>query len=97
MHMSQFGRDDDTKKRIQILGRDLGDCVQTLFHRKGFSIIHEDDPIPADADNYKQGAIKCARCGKQLLTIGFNKDMIANFQTIALKNITQINPNCPHD
>lgn len=93
MHFSQFGQDEDTKQRVQILGHDLGECVQTLLERNGFEITHRDDPKPADAEDYKTAHLKCV-CGKELYTFGVDANMTATLGGLAIKTLTQLQHDC---
>lgn len=94
MHFSQFGKDDDTRKRVQILAHDIGDSLQTLLERGGYSLSHKDDPKPADAEGYKTARVKCARCGQQLYTLGVDANMTATLSALAIKSLTQLRHDC---
>ena len=99
MHHSQFaggGNDPKVQSAVHQLAADHGDCFQHLLERNGYTFVHKDDPRPADAETYKTARIKCGRCGKELLTIGVGADMTATFSRIALRNLNQLNPECPH-
>lgn len=97
MHFSQFGHDDETRKKIQALGLDLGECVQHLLETHGYTISHKDDPRPADAEGYKTTRIKCLKCGKQLLQIGVDHDLVAQFSPLALRSaIAALSTKCPN-
>lgn len=96
MHMSQFAAGGDAKAQqaVHQLGIDIGDCVQTLLERNGYTLIHRDDPKPADAEGYKVAKLKCLLCGKQLYTFGVDANMTANLGALAVKTLTQLEHQC---
>lgn len=94
LHHSQFGRDEDTKARIQALGHDLGECVQTLLERNGYEISHRDDLKPADHGDYRQVKVKCVACGMQLMTLGCDANLNASLSGLAIRSLTQLTHEC---
>lgn len=102
MHHSQFaGGANDAKVQVAVrqLATDHAVSVQHLLERKGYEINHKDDPRPADAEGYKTAHIKCARCGRQLLEIGLDHSLTAQFSPLALRSvIAALSSECPaHD
>lgn len=100
MHHSQFAGGQQNPKiqaAVRQLGIDHAICIQHMLESRGYNITHKDDPKPADAEGYKTAHIKCLRCGKELLTIGLDTNMTATLSPLALRNITQLNTECPHE
>ncbi|PQM45678.1 hypothetical protein C1Y40_04122 [Mycobacterium talmoniae] len=97
MHFSQFGRDDATAQKVGALANEIGESIVHLLERGGYTLVHKDDPKPADAEGYKTVVGKCALCGKQLLRFGVDENLSATFTRIALKSFAALNPECPHD
>ncbi|OIN81649.1 hypothetical protein [Mycobacterium malmoense] len=100
MHHSQFaGGQSDPKVQAAVhqLAVDHAVSLQHILETHGYTLTHKDDPKTADAEGYKTGHIKCLRCGKQLLTIGFDTTMTTTMNRTALLSLTQINPECPHE
>jgi hypothetical protein len=97
LEYSRFGKTPETVARQAIKGLGMGHAMIHLLERHGFQITHKDDPKPADANEYKVARLKCLHCGKELLRIGVDENMVATMSRLALRSIAQINPECPHD
>lgn len=98
MHLSQFGQSDENKPRILKLCVDLAECVQFLLKENGYRISHEDDPKPADAEDYKTAHIRCG-CGTHLIDLNVSADMIATLGPAAKQFVVaKLQTECPnHD
>lgn len=97
MNFATTGLTPDVKAKIKDHALLATEATIHELEREGYRVTHKDDPKPADAEGYKTGHVKCLLCGKQLLTIGFDQDMVATMPRISLRQLTALNPECPHD
>lgn len=96
MHFSNFGQTPQAKLKTDALADELGTAAIHTLEGRGYTITHESDPKPADAEGYKLVALECRICGKQFTTIGVNENMTAKLSTLAMRVLAGINPECPH-
>lgn len=96
MEYSRFGKTPEVQARTAIKGLGMGHAMIHLLERNGYTVTHKDDPKPADVGDYKTVSLKCLLCGKQLLRIGVDADLNATMSRLALRNLTTMNPECPH-
>lgn len=93
MHFSQFAGGSNADPKVQAavkqIAVDHGDSIQHLMERHGYQVTHKDDPKPADTDGYKSNALKCLKCGKELLSLGVSADMTSTLGRMALKSIAE--------
>ena len=97
MHFSNFGRHPSYQAPVTKLAGELGEAAIYTLEKAGYTITHHDDPKPLDAADHKAVHLTCARCNKTLATIGADADCIATLSRTALRALTAINPECPHD
>ncbi|BBZ09807.1 hypothetical protein MXEN_12091 [Mycobacterium xenopi RIVM700367] len=96
MHFSQFNQTTETRDRINQLAAGVGESIVHLLERRGYTIGHRDDKHAADAEGYKIANVYCERCGERLYSLTVDHDMKAHLSRLAIRTLTQINPECPH-
>jgi hypothetical protein len=97
LQYSQFNQSKESQGRIRRTAADVAVATQHTLERRGYTITHKDDPKPADAAGYKIAHIYCQHCRKRLLSLTVEEDMTVTLSRLAMRQITTINPDCPHD
>ncbi|MBO0882010.1 MAG: hypothetical protein J2P17_17050 [Mycobacterium sp.] len=97
MQYSQFNQSKESQARIRRTASEVAEATQHRLETRGYTITHKDDPKAADAEGYKAAHIYCQHCRKRLLTLTVEEDMTVTLSRLALKSLTTINPECPHD
>lgn len=87
MNYATTGLTPEVKQKIQHHALLATEATIHELEREGYKVTHRDDPKAADAEGYKTGAIKCLLCGKQILTVGFDGDMVATLAPLAQRSI----------